>query len=365
MVQRVPPTPSIETWKLLVPGFVVVALIIMAFAAIIALGQKMSRSFAEEPEETMVGISEEYANKPIKVYHIKSSYNSCASGDYANDFVSLAALQNVIKNGCRFLDFEIYDINDEPVVAVSTGTSNDYKTSFNSIPLPEVFKIVKKKAFSTHNGRDPLFLQFRVRSAHVKICNKIAKLINLYFGNVLMDNQYNYENSYKNMANIPLSAFIGKVCIIFDTKNRVYKESSLAEFVNIGANDVFNRVMTYNDLALNPPSDILDYSKENLLTCIPDSMKADNYDSSAAFNQGAQFIAMKFQTNDANLALYNEHFGQYAFLMKPEELQTRPNLVRQAAPMTSTSSAEEVISSVQAGANTTVIQVPNFSEDTP
>ena len=102
----------------------ILTLVIVGVIVWIIVTSKMSRSFAE-PEIDTIGIGSDSGavSNPLQLFHIKASYNSCASGDYQNDFVSLAALTNAIKNGCRVLDFEIYDLLDEPVVAVVPAAS--------------------------------------------------------------------------------------------------------------------------------------------------------------------------------------------------------------------------------------------------
>ena len=316
----------------------------------IIITSKMSRTFAE-PEADTIGIASDNGAvaKPLQMFHIKSSYNSCASGDYQNDFVSLAALTNAIQNGCRVLDFEIYDLLEEPVVAVSTSPQHTFKGSYNSIPLPEVLKKVKQEAFTVSNGRDPLFLQFRFKTDHGKICDKTATLLKDHFGDVLLPNQYNFLYGGKNLAEVPLKAFVGKVAIIADMSNPIVGKSALKEFVNLGANTVFNRVMTFQDLAYNAPSDIHDFSKQYMLTCTPDVKTAANYDSSVGFNQGAQIIAMKFQTKDQNLELYNEKFAGYAFLLKAEDLQHEPTIVPDAPKLPESYNYGNVVDTIKAG----------------
>lgn len=53
-------------------------------------------------------------------YYIKTCYNACSGGSYKNNFVNICNLKAVIKQGVRCLDFEIYSVNDQPVVATST-----------------------------------------------------------------------------------------------------------------------------------------------------------------------------------------------------------------------------------------------------
>ncbi len=331
-----------------VPAVVLVLLAAVAIIAWITVMSKMSRSFSA-PEESTIAISPESASKALCQYHIKSSYNSCAAGDYQNDYVTLAALSNAIQNGCRFLDFEVYDVDEDAVVAVSTSDSYTMKGSFNSIPLAEVLKKVKSEAFSVSNARDPLFLNFRIKSDHMAVCVKAANLLRENFGDILLSNKYNYQFRRGNLASVPLKTFIGKVAIIVDTTNPIVAKSPLAEFINLGANTTKNRVLSFQELAHNAPSDILDFSKQYMLTCVPEKKTAANYDSSVAFNQGAQFIAMKYQTKDANLDLYNKQFGGYAFLLKPEDLQYVPTVVEEAPPLPEEYNYGNVVNTVQAG----------------
>ena len=332
----------------IIPAVVAVILVVLGIIFWITLLSKASRNF-KEPEVATTAISPESAARPLAEYYIKSSYNSCAAGDYQNDYVTLAALENAISNGCRFLDFEIYDIDDDPVVAVSTTKDVTFKGTFNSIPMFEVFKTLKSKAFTVSNGRDPLFLQFRFKTDHTIVCNKVATLIRDNFGDMLLPNKYNYSYPNNNLGKEPLNIFIGKVAIISDTSNPIVNKSALAEFVNLGANSIYNRVLSHSELALNAPSDILDYSKKYMLTCVPELTRADNDDSSVGFNQGAQINAMKFQTQDSNLAAYISKFEGYAFLLKPVDLQYVPVMADEAPALPPTYNYGTVLNNVAAG----------------
>ena len=44
----------------------------------------------------------------LRDFYIKSAYNSCSIANFKNNFVDLCALKNVIKQGVRCFDFEIY-----------------------------------------------------------------------------------------------------------------------------------------------------------------------------------------------------------------------------------------------------------------
>ena len=325
------------TKELIIPIIMVIILLISVIITAIVLLQKMARTISPATYAT-VAISPEAANSALSNFYIMASYNSCAAGDAKNDFVSLGPLVNVIAHGCRFLDFEIYDLDDNAVVAVSASPSFDFKGSFNSIPLQDVLNVVASQAASASNARDPLFLQFRIKSRSKEICDQTATHLQKIFGNYLLPNDLTYrEGSNKNFGDVKLSQLIGKVVIAVDMSNPNVKNSRLAEFVNIAVTKPGNRLMTSNDLIYNAPSDIIDntYQKRFLVTCVPDVTKPANYNSGVAFKYGVQIIAMQFQTDDNNLKLYIEKFNKYAFLKKPPELEYTPVVVPNETPLPS------------------------------
>jgi hypothetical protein len=57
-------------------------------------------------------------------YYIKTAFNACSGGSYQNDYVDVCILKSILKQGVRCLDFEIYNINNQPVV--SSSTTNNY-----------------------------------------------------------------------------------------------------------------------------------------------------------------------------------------------------------------------------------------------
>ena len=79
----------------------------------------------------------------LRDYYIKSAYNCCSGGAYQNDFVEICVLKDLLKQGVRGLDFEIYSIDDNPVI--STSTSDDYhlKSTYNSIPFGDAMNIIR------------------------------------------------------------------------------------------------------------------------------------------------------------------------------------------------------------------------------
>ena len=72
-----------------------------------------------------IGKQDKRYQEKLRDYYIKSSYNSCSTGQFQNDWVNLCALENVIKQGCRCLDFEVYEVDGKAV-----GASQDSATGY-------------------------------------------------------------------------------------------------------------------------------------------------------------------------------------------------------------------------------------------
>ena len=60
-----------------------------------------------------------------------------------NTFVKMCALDNVIKSGARFLDFEIYSMSGEPVISVSNVDDFNTQQSFRQLGFKEVMSRIK------------------------------------------------------------------------------------------------------------------------------------------------------------------------------------------------------------------------------
>ena len=146
--------------------------ILLSFYILYKLVQRRQQIFAEyekereneifaEPFEVMPRISPcTNMNLPLKEYAIMSSWNS-ATNESLN--VSLDALDKVLVRGYRFIDLEIYSIDNKPNVSFSTQKSYD---SMESPPLlfQDVCRRIILTGFTTNNGQDPLFLHLRIKN---------------------------------------------------------------------------------------------------------------------------------------------------------------------------------------------------------
>ena len=113
-------------------------------------------------------------------YYIKTAFNACSGGSYKDDYVDLCNLKAVLKQGVRCLDFEVYSVDNQPVVATSTSDSYYIKETFNYVDFGDVMKIIRDYAFSTAtapNTLDPIIIHLRIKSNNQEMYKNFAKLL--------------------------------------------------------------------------------------------------------------------------------------------------------------------------------------------
>ena len=133
----------------------------------------------------------------LRDYYIKTAYNACSPGPFANAFVSLCALETVIKQGARCLDFAVYAVGGKPCISSSAVSSFDIKETFNIVDFGEAIDTISNLAFSTSScpcAKDPLCIHLRIMSDDVTIYTQIANSIESKLGGRLLGPQFGYEN---------------------------------------------------------------------------------------------------------------------------------------------------------------------------
>ena len=125
-----------------------------------------------------------YINYTLKDFYIKSAYNCCSTGSYKNCNVSLDMLKYVIRQGVRLLDFAIYSIDGQPIVATSS-LKNNTKTTYNYLYFSDVLDIIQNYAFSSShsicpNPSDPIFIHLRLYSTSTTMIKNLGDLIQKY-----------------------------------------------------------------------------------------------------------------------------------------------------------------------------------------
>jgi hypothetical protein len=89
----------------------------------------------------------------LRDYYIMSASNACSGGAMSNDYVDVCNLKSVLRQGCRGIDLEIYNIGGKPVVSTGTNGSNYYvKNTLNFVSFDDVMSVLKNYGFSAAAG---------------------------------------------------------------------------------------------------------------------------------------------------------------------------------------------------------------------
>ena len=266
----------------------------------------------------------------LRDYYIASSYNSCCAGDFQNDYVDLEPLKEVIKQGSRLLDFEIYSVNGKAIVAASPNKSYDIKGTYNSIPINAVLDTVNKYAFSpgfAPNATDPIFLHFRVKSDNTNIYKELTTSVTKNFTTKLLAPQFGYEGrkGKDNLVNVPLLELQNKVIIIAANDSNNFRNTPFEELVNMSTGTPFlNSVRNYEVQYTHDPAGFKTFNKKNMTLTMPD-LSALNKNVPASLHQtyGCQFVCMNYANKDTNMIYYLNLFNEAgtAFVLKPANLR--------------------------------------------
>jgi hypothetical protein len=299
----------------------------------------------------------------LKDYYIKTAYNCCSGGSYKNDYVSICALKNVIKQGVRCLDFEVYSINDQPVIATSTVPNNYIKETYNYVPFADAMSTVVNYGFSgstSPNPTDPILLHLRIKSTNQNMFSNFASIFKQY-DNYMLGSHYSYEYTYStqvtdpavnvtndtntsdkyythNLGDVRLRDLSGnKIIIIVDRINTAFMDNpKFYEYVNMTSNSMFMRALSYYDVKFTPDmNELQEYNRKNMTIAMPDSgADPENPSGTICREMGCQLIAMRYQTFDANLQeniLFFDQAGS-AFALKPERLRFLQQTIPETPP---------------------------------
>lgn len=276
----------------------------------------------------------------LRNFYIKTAYNCCNAGGYKNNWVNICAMTYALKLGARCLDFEIYSIENMPVVASSINTNFSIKETFNYLPLEDVLDVIingndedYQGAFSNLN-KDPLILHFRIKSENKKMYENMTVLLT----KTLLNTGYLINNNNIDRNNIQLiplnlrknsgltSNLSEKIILMANVKNNsLLTQSGLDNLINIRSG-IDSHLISIDNINSKNDTLIKNNSKNKLIFVTP-SFKNDvnNYDFTNAYTNGCQLIAMKFQNYDNNLQnylkLFKEHSQGYSFCLKHSTLR--------------------------------------------
>jgi len=248
----------------------------------------------------------------VKNFFIKTAYNCCCVDGYKNNWVDGCALRKCIYQGARCLDFEIYSYNNDPIIAASTANNNSIKETYNFMKFQDVLNIIKNENHSNKidNHADPLFLHFRIMSDNINIYKKMATLIKSVLFNNNDQNRNRCNIKEKNLVMSNINELQNRYIIMVNAKNYVnVQQTDLIDYVNLQSGGPNLGLLRYQTLLAAGDNNALlkAQTKRSLFIVLPDlNNSIENYDWTKAYNNGCQFIAMKFQNVDNQLIHYNK-----------------------------------------------------------
>jgi hypothetical protein len=303
------------------------------------------------------------SNSTLINYYVKSAYNCCCGDGYRNNFVDLYALEKVIGNGCRFLDFEVYSYNNDPIVASSTADSNNIKETYNALLLKDVLTKTTETAFDetkTICANDPLILNFRIMSTNLTMLEKIGDLFEEYLDRSINSN-FSLLKGYKDSAikNVKMKDLYRKIIIICDfnpNPNIIIntKLEKMAKYINLKGKGLDCKTYRYDNIVAKGQnnSNFIQETQRYFTIVLPNVLdnSIDNFDYSISYTSGCHAICMKHQNLDTNLQTYNSIFsGTNKFSWKqkdqallniaPDPITTSQGVDINTPPLNGTSSA--------------------------
>lgn len=296
-----------------------------------------------EKNITSINPADSQSKFKLRDYYIKAAYNAFNPDKFKNSNVSMDALLYVIARGCRFIDFEVFSVENQPVIASSSVNSFNYKETFNHIPVSDAFEVLGSYVFSGSkcpNPGDPFIIHMRLMSRNITMYDNLAKIISQSktLARNLLGPKYGREYQSKDLGNENLLDFKGKVILMVDGTNQVYRNTKLFELINMSSNTMFLSKYTYFGVKnVGDPQAFKDANKKNMCLVVPDKGgRPINDGHNGPYTWGCQIATMCFQeeVRDEKLKAYEDKFASvgYAFILKPEDLRYVPITIPAPAP---------------------------------
>jgi hypothetical protein len=287
----------------------------------------------------------------LRDYYIKSSYNTFNDGDFDYSTVSMDACLYALSRGCRFIDFEVYSIDNVPVIASSSENEYTTKKSKNSIPVSEAFEVLGNYAFSSAkcpNHEDPFIIHMRIMSQNITMYHKLEDVIknSKSVASRLLGPKYGMDYQSNDLGNENLLDFKNKIILMVDGTNPIYKKTGFYQFVNMSSNTLFLSKKTVFDVKnIADPQQYKEANKKNMALVLPEkSGKPKNDGHNGPYTWGAQIVAMCFQESARNekLDAYEKSFDAvgFAYVLKPKDLRYIPITIAPPKPPNPNSSFE-------------------------
>jgi hypothetical protein len=314
---------------------------------------------------TSINPNDNQSKFKLRDYYIKAAHNVFNPEKFKNTTVSMDAFLYVIARGCRFVDFEVFSVENQPVIASSSVNSYNYKETYNHIPVAEAFEVLGNYVFSgakCPNPGDPFIIHMRMMSQNITMYDNLAKIISQSksVARYLLGPKYGREYQTKDLGNEDLLDFKGKIILIVDGTNPIYRKTKLFELVNMSSKSLFLSKYTYFGVKnVGDPAVFKDSNKKNMCLVLPEKAgRPINQGHNGPFTWGCQIVAMCFQeeARDEKLKAYEDKFSSvgYAFVLKPEDLRYVPVTIAPPAPPNPKSSMESRPAEAAGGVKITI-----------
>ena len=282
-----------------------------------------------------VGITNNvHNNLLLKNSLIKGSANSCYD---ANGFIEIGdelndkGLFHVLQKGCRFLDFEIYNIDGAAGIGYS-GSSDFSSLETNTVPTLEALNKIMDCAFTSPcpNPTDPLFLQFRMKTVKSSIFEELADDINNTCGHKLIDTPIKQDTtisdlkgkvviivySMKPSASVKGETDVDRTKLLDKITSRI--PNALVVVSQDNNPDFQNEYIITNNVKVMMPTinDMID-ENSNILYSIEDNKAIEKSFEGLIDSTGSlkiNVVPYKYYIKDEQLELYEKKFKPSAFI---------------------------------------------------
>jgi hypothetical protein len=254
-------------------------------------------------------VQELFVNVLLKKVYVKTAYNCCCTGNFKNDYVDFCALINCNLQGVRALHFEIYSLNNKPIVSASINQIPKYKETYNQLDFLETMKKVNSIFVSNNITQAPLFIILDIYTKNTPIYESIYNTLKDTFS---LDKLYvGPTKTTSELMNTSISTLANKVIVLINCINSDLIGNNLKSISYDLTTSTDNKIYSYTEF-INITDGLQNKYSNNYLNTlnilVPYKQTKDkNYDFiSSGVKYGISFIAMNFQFNDDQLMLYND-----------------------------------------------------------
>jgi hypothetical protein len=260
-------------------------------------------------------------------YYIASSAYSVFPGSQTYDYISDEMVVNVIKEGARLIELDIYaGENDQPVVGLKNQALG-YDYAYNSVEFDKCCIAITNNAFnpaSTRVSSDPFILSLVFHTDKRPVLDAAAETIKNTLAKYLLGPTYAYNGqSNKNLAQEPIDNLKGKL-IIVSGGNIV--GTNIEELVNLSWSTSNLRRLTY--MQASQPYDheeLINSNRSTICMVVPDPVPdLKNNNPTILFSYGCQWNLMNYGSLDSMQEINIGKFQTASIVLKPDELRFKP-----------------------------------------